>query len=320
MEEHFYQKTWFKNTVLIGIPTIISTIGVIISYVDGVLKGFLIATSVILFIVFAILVIVFSNMEDKKGKEIENLKHEIDIRAAETIELKALFLHMENNYQTSLYTISSLSSMFEIWSKNINSFASNIKRNGEVSDKAWDKVRLMDTICKNCKSMIQKYCNDFDDSKVSVGFISYRKDDNGKEWVHMISHSNPGSTRPSSAKEEVELSQCLYHYGDLIKRKATDIELAMNNNEILHIFNRVSTTCDLSKYTQYIAIPVYCTSNKLLGIFQVVTKYDYKIEEDGKDLRTFVTSHIIPYSNLIVLVDKIYKGLYINPIIINKED
>lgn len=320
-KEHFYQKTWFKNAILVGVPTIISALGVVLSVItNNVAKAVIVAINIFLFIIFAIMIYIFSNLEDKKEKEFNKLKSELDQKIIEINDLKTLFLHVENTYQTSLYTISSLSNMFELWAKNINSFAKNIKLNGIVSDKAWDKIKIMDSICLNCKTMIQKYCSDIDDSKVSVGFISYRKDASGEEWVHMISHSNSGSTRPSSAKEETKLSQCLYHYGDLIKAQVTDIEVATNNEKIQRIFKKVSFNCDLDKYTQYIAIPVYCTSNKLLGIFQIVTKYGYVIEKEPSALLSFATTHIVPYSNLIVLIDKIYKGLYISPKAISKED
>lgn len=33
MRQHFYQKNWFKNTILISIPTLISVIGIIISII-----------------------------------------------------------------------------------------------------------------------------------------------------------------------------------------------------------------------------------------------------------------------------------------------
>lgn len=76
---------------------------------------------------------------------------------------------------------------------------------------------------------------------------------------------------------------------------------------------------DLTKYTQYVAIPLYCKSGNLLGILQIVTKNGYIIEEDKLKFQQFVTDTIIPFSNLIVLIDKIHKGLYLNPIKINKE-
>lgn len=320
MKEHFYEQLWFKNTILIGIPTLISAFGVFISITNNkVVKGIIITLIIILLILFAILVIVYSNMDDKKFKEINDLNARIDQLVVKGADLTTCLAHVENNYKTSIYTISSFSKMFELWSKNINSFASNAKNNGFVSDKAWDKIKIMDSICSECKQMITQYCNDYDQSKVSVGFISYRIDTDGNEWVHLISHSNSESMRPSACKEEEKLSDCLYHYGDLIKRKARDIEVATNNEEVLHIFREATNGCNLNKYTQYIAIPVYCSSNKLLGVFQVVAKYDYIIEDTKKDLIEFASRHIVPYSNLIVLVDKIYKGLYINPSEIKKE-
>lgn len=314
MKKHFYHKLWFKNTILITIPAIIAFLSLIISLSSNdVLNAIFVATCFFLTICFIFAVVIFSNQDEKINQEYEKL-------ANEKIELANILAHMENNYKTSIYTISTFSSLAEKWAKNINSFATNVKNNGTVSDKAWNKIKLMDSICSHCKKMIEQYCNNYDDSKISVGFISYRKDDNNEEWVHMVAHSNPNSSRPNSCKEECKLSECLYHYGDLIKDKITDIEVARNNEEILRIFHNVSRGNQLDKYTQYIAIPVYCTSNRLLGIFQVVTKYNYYIEIEKIDLIRFATSNIIPYANLIVLIDKIYKGLYVSPSRINKEE
>ncbi len=135
----------------------------------------------------------------------------------------------------------------------------------------------------------------------------------------MSSHSSPIAIRPNACKNRVKLSECIYHYADLIKNQLSDLEIAMDHEEILRIFKRVSNTSDLEKYTQYIAIPLYCKSGQLLGIFQIVTKHDYIIETDDMKMRQFVTDMIIPFANLVVLTDKIYKGLYINPVEINEE-
>ena len=190
---------------------------------------------------------------------------------------------------------------------------------GYVSDKAWNKIKIIDAICVSTKNIIQQYCNDFNNANISVSYVSYIKDKNDEEWIHMVSHSSGMSFRPNACKCEVKLSDCIYHYADLIRCRLSDFEIAMNNEEILRIFKKVSITSDLSKYTQYIAIPLYCKSGKLLGIFQIVTKYGYIIETDRDKMRTFITDAIIPFSNMIILADKIYKGLYINPIQINKE-
>lgn len=312
MGKQFYQKTWFKNTLFISISTAISVIGILISIFSGSIKNVLICISIVLLFIQIYAIIRYGNEEDKIYKQLQESE-------LKNNSLTAILAHMENDYKTVTSEVSAFSEMAEKWASQINSFANNIKQYGSVSDKAWNKVKIIDSICIYTRSVIQQYCNNFDNSNISVGYISYNKDINGEEWIHMICHSNPMSIRPNACRSKVKLSDCHYHYADLIRAKLSDIEIAMNNEEILRIFNKVSISSDLGKYTQYIAIPLYCKSGNLLGIFQIVTKNGYIIENDRIKIQQFVTDTIIPFSNLIVLTDKIYKGLYISPTKINKE-
>ena len=51
-KEHFYQKTWFKNAILVGVPTIISALGVVLSVItNNVAKGVIVAINIFLFII-----------------------------------------------------------------------------------------------------------------------------------------------------------------------------------------------------------------------------------------------------------------------------
>ena len=313
MKKYFYQKTWFKNTILISIPTIISALGVMISIFNNIIfiTGSICLIAVLL-IALICSVIHYGNEEDKIYDNMDKLKDKNE-------QLTSILAHMENDYKTVTSEISAFSEMIEKWAGTINSFANNIKENGCVSDKAWNKIKITDAICVSTKNIIQQYCNNFNNANISVSYISYTMDKNNEEWIHMVSHSSGMSLRPNACKCEVKLSECIYHYADLIREKLSDIEIAMNNEEILRIFKNVSLTSDLSKYTQYIAIPLYCKSGKLLGIYQIVTQYGYIIETDRDKMRAFITDSIIPFSNMIILTDKIYKGLYINPKKINKE-
>lgn len=309
MKEHFYQKTWFKNTILITLPSLISTIGVIISLVNTLsdtIKNTLIIVIIALMIILIIAVILFSAQDDK-------IYNDYQISLNDNQKLLAVVARLNNDLKTNNHIITAFSEISEKWSKNINSFANNVIQRKIISDKAWDKIKYFDTICLQCKNMIIQHCNNPDTSKISVSFVSYRENENGDKFIHMIAHSNPESTRPNACKKEEKLSDSNYYYANLIKEKYSDIDVAVNNGEILTKFNKITKNTDLSKYTQYIAIPVYCTSNKLLGIFQVVTKYDYIIEQDEISLRKFAEEKIIPFSNLIVLIEKINKGLYVTP-------
>lgn len=302
-KQKIIQKGWFKNLILIGFPATISAIGVIITLVPTLPET--IKNTLIILIIFSIFihiwfVMFFSKQEEKIF--------------GENKKLTTILAHLENKLITSRFTITIISEFTENWAKNINSFSHKISANQKISDTYWDKIKYFDSICVQCKNMIKKYCNDEDNSKISVGFVIYKEDEHGEKYIHMVAHSNPESTRPRACKQKEEkLSESIYHYADLIKEEHAGIEVAVNNEEILRIFRNTSRTTDLSKYTQYIAIPVYCSSNKLLGIFQIVTKYNYTIEKNKIELIKFAEENIIPFSNLIVLVDKIGKGLYTNP-------
>ncbi len=313
MKEHFYQKTWFKNLILIIIPTFISVLGIIIADAPDNIKGILIFITILSLLVLIGFVIFFGNQEDDIYKELQNEK-------LNNLYLTNILAHMENIYKTNTYEIESFSKIFETWAIAINSFANNVRNNGYVSNKSWDKIKYIDSICVCCRNIIEQYCNKVDNSNVLVSYISYTKDINGDEWVYMISHSNPISLRPEACKKKVKLNECVYHYADLIKSGFSDMEIALDNNEIQRIFKKVSINTDLSKYTQYVAIPLYCNSGNLLGIFQIVTKNGYIIEDKKEQMERFITDNIMPLSNLIILTDKIYKGLYINPTDIKKEE
>ena len=313
MREHFYQKTWFKNTMLILIPTLISVAGIIASVLNKAT-----ATIIIICIVIVLLLIqMFSVI--KYGNEDDKIYNQLEKLAQNNNSLTAILAHMENDYKTVTSEVLAFSETSEKWAGLINSFANNIKENGCVSDKAWNKAKIIDAICINTRNVVQQYCNNFDNSKISVGYISYDIDEKGNEWVYMLSHSNPISIRPNACKGREPLLKSDYYYSELIRNGFTDIEIAMNNEEILRIFKKVSLSSDLSKYTQYIAVPLYCKSGNLLGVLQIVTNNGYIIENDRVKMRQFVTDNIIPFSNLIVLADKIYKGLYASPTKINRE-
>lgn len=307
MKTKFYLKLWFKNILFIGLPTIISILGVLISFLDQKYSQLLIFSILFLMICLIISVVFYSNQEDKMNKELKELTDK-------NKSLNTILFKLDNLSKTNAYIVNAFSECAESWSKNLNTFANEVKGSGKVSEKCWDKIKLYDTLCVQCRDTIKKYCGKDDNSKVSVGFISYTEDKDGTAWVKMIAHSNPESTRPHSFGKLEKLAESRYYYADLIKENNSNIDLAVNNEEILRKFKNVSLTTDLSKYTQYIGIPVYCSSKKRLGIFQVVTKYEYIIEKDRVSLEKFATDFIIPYINLIILIDKINKGLYVKPI------
>ena len=308
MKKAFYEKTWFKNLIVIGIPAIISVIGMLISIIgNNTIKIAFIIFSIFSFFVLVAFMIHYSKQDDIMEEKLQGLEKDNQ-------DLKIIVNHLELENKSNMQTINTISSFTEIWARNINAFANDVQRTGSALVKYWDRVLLYNSVCEKCRDSIEAYVGCADHTKISVGFIEYSVSDDKEEWVAFIAHSNPESTRPRAFDKKEKLTESIYHYAQLMRDKNSDIEVASNNEEILRIFKPVSTGTDLSKYTQYIAIPVFCSKKKMLGVFQIVTKYGYVIVEDKVGLKTFAESNLIPFSNLIVLIDKIGKGLYAKPI------
>ena len=308
MKKVFYKKTWFKNLILIGIPAIISFIGVLISIIGNrTIKVAFIIISFFCFFILVAFMVYYSKQDDIIEEKLRDLEKDNQ-------DLNIIINHLEHESKSNMHTINTISHFTEIWARNINAFANDVQRTGSALVKYWDKVFLYNSVCEKCRDSIEAYVGCVDHTKISVGFIEYSVNDDKEEWVDFIAHSNPESTRPRAFDKKEKLTESIYYYAQLMRDKNSDIEVASNNEEILRIFKPVSTGTDLSKYTQYIAIPVFCSKRKMLGVFQIVTKYGYVIVEDKVGLKTFAESNLIPFSNLIVLIDKIGKGLYVKPI------
>jgi hypothetical protein len=306
-EKMFYEKTWFKNLIVIGIPAVISVIGVLISIIgNNTIKISFIIFSIISFLVLIAFMVYYSKQDDMNEEKIRNLEKENQ-------DMKVIINHLELENRSNMQTINTISSFTEIWARNINAFANDVQRTGTALVKYWDKALLYDSVCEKCRDTIEAYVGSVDHTKISVGFIEYSINDDKEEWVAFIAHSNPESTRPRAFDKREKLTESIYHYAQLMRDKNSDIEVASNNEEILRIFKPVSTGTDLTKYTQYIAIPVFCSKKKMLGVFQIVTKHGYVIIDDKVGLKSYAESNLIPFSNLIVLIDKIGKGLYAKP-------
>ncbi len=308
MKKAFYQRTWFKNVIVIGIPAIISIIGILISIVESnTIKAVFIIFSVFSFLTLIAFMVYYSKQDDLLEEKILSLKKDNQ-------DMKIILDHLELENKSNVQTINTITRFTEVWSKNINAFANDVKNTGTAFAKYWDKETLFNSVCEKCRDTIEAYVGRVDHMKVSVGFIEYILTDNDEEYVSFIAHSNPESTRPRAFGKREQLSECTYHYAQLMREKNSEIEVACNNEEIRRIFKLVSVGNDLAKYAQYIAIPVFCSQRKMLGIFQIVTKYDYVIVGDKVGLQSFAENKLIPFSNLIVLIEKISKGLYAKPI------
>lgn len=302
-----------KNIILIGIPTIISALGIIITY-DSVekFKNLFIYITLILLIFFIICVVYYGKLERKEQTECDNLKSKNKELQNKIEELMTTITSIKNLLNTNNRIVTSFVSIIEPWTNSINKIANDIKNRGKANEKDWDYEKICSDICVGCKDTIKQFIQNSNDTDISVGFIRYLTLED-KEYVKMIAHSSPPTAKPDIFDVQELLSDCNYQYAKLIKNKTRDIFVLENNEKIMQTFHRKHPDTDLSKYTQYIAVPILCSKNKSLGVLQITTKYGCEIMETSVDLKKFGETYITPFVELLVLVEKIQKGIFIKP-------
>lgn len=311
--DNFMNKPVIKNLILIGIPTIISAIGIVMTSESfSNLKDVFIFITIGLLIAFIVFVIYYAKI-DKKEFDDYNLLLEKNNDLKNTInDLMSTITSIKNLLNTNNSIVTSFVSIIEPWTLSINKIANDIKNSGRANEKDWDYEKICTDICIGCKDMIKQFIQVSSDTDVSVGFIKYYSD-NDNECIKMIAHSSPPTAKPDIFDVQELLSECNYQYARLIKTKTRSILALENNERIRQCFYRKHDNTDLSKYTQYIAIPILCSRNKNLGVLQVTTKYGCVIMDTEVDLKKFGETYITPFVELLILVEKIQKGIFIKP-------
>lgn len=288
-----------KNLILIGIPTVISTLGILMGLdILSDFKNIIIVVSVLLLIVFVIFLLYYSKQEKELQIELNNMKM--------TISTMGKILGINSK------TVISIVGLLENWNRDINKIANDITKSGSANETDWNYEKICTDICISCKDAIVKFTGIEDETDISVSLIKYYKNlDN--EYVKMIAHSSPQTAKPDVFGKEELLEECKYQYARIIREKNRGIFVLENTSKIKQEFYKKKPETDLAKYSQYIAIPVICSSNKFLGVLQITTKHDYKIMNTDVELEKFSETYMTPFIELLVLAEKVKKGIFVKP-------
>ena len=103
-----------------------------------------------------------------------------------------------------------------------------------------------------------------------------------------------------------------YHDADLFKKSKADIEVLKNKDEIGNAF-LFGKSANRDKYSQYIAIPIFCADRKMIGLLEITCLNETYLAVSERELKEIASKYFGPYTFLILLLHKLEKALLAMP-------
>lgn len=148
------------------------------------------------------------------------------------------------------------------------------------------------------------------------------EDDATEEYVVTVAYANKKKIKPSIYKikrkiRENDKDTQVFHDIDLFNKKSADIEILVDSDEIDAAFGyetKEQRNKNKKKYSQYIAIPVFCNENKMIGLIEIVCLNNTKLANDKEEIDDIISRFIIPYSYLTLVFHKMERALVAKPL------
>lgn len=252
-------------------------------------------------LVYIIYVIYISYLERK-----QNIENNIIQKLQEDIKHKSSQIEI---YQTVLESINSL---MNISQKEINALSKEIISSNNLDLLNWNFESISSYICKDVVAILNKVSKSGTD--ISVNIYMRHKKKTGKrtsDCIRMIAHSGGTNSIPSILNTDIPLKKKKdWQYAKLFLRNNPKIIVYSTEDEIMKNFDFNGSPNKYSgEYTQYIGIPISCSSGYILSSLEIISHHGTIIADTNEEILNIINKYIIIYRNYALLTHKIEKGL-----------
>ena len=199
---------------------------------------------------------------------------------------------------------------FETNSNRFFRLIKNARLFNKIDLNIWNKDMISDYICSSIKEIITGIAETGKDFDVNL-IIPMQTYHNTTKYF-MISDASDG-VKPEIYHAELSESEAQkYYFGKLFKKEISEYEVLMNKEEI----NREFFWKDphhKGKYEQYIALPIFCDSHKMIGLLEICAEKDCFITHDYDNMVNIINQHIKCYADYYLMAYKIEQAVSFVP-------
>lgn len=251
---------------------------------------------IVLTILYIIYVIYIAYTERKKSQE------EIEIsKLKEQIETYSCCTNTYDKVLTSINTIINNSQ------KEINKISSS--KNLHLDD--WNFECVSSYICNDILNIMKSISKSGEDISVNI-YVRFKKKDlkRNNDYIKMIAHSGGTNSDPSILYQDIPLKKKSdWQYAKLFLKNNPKIIVYSSEEQIKKNFSFNGEPNDYTgEYTQYIGIPISCSSGRILSSLEIVSHHGTIIADTANELLEIVNKYLMVYRNYALLTHKIEKG------------
>lgn len=286
----------FIKALLLGITTLI--IGAICSAMgqwdfknDAFLKYKLIA--LIFFVVIYIIIIAYYSTNEVNEKKIALIYAKQNLAFEEVM--------------SGLMSLSKKSA--EGANKVIKSIINDKKANLEL----WSFDQACFWICKNIYDLLCELGNGRD---FEVVYDRLDESIKPEKEIYANSYANKDTKRPTLYGRKRSIQDDSYHDAELFKQNQSDVEVVIGSEEIDKVFGHKTKdkrNKNKKKYNQYIAIPIFCNDEKMVGLLEIICLNKTSLGESEEEIREIVSKYFMTYAFFILVLHKLEKALIAQP-------
>lgn len=134
--------------------------------------------------------------------------------------------------------------------------------------------------------------------------------------IYANAYANKDTKKPSLYGKKRNIQDDSYHDAELFKLNQADTEVIIGSEEIDKVFGHKTKdkrNRNKKKYNQYIAIPIFCNDEKMIGLFEIVCLNKTCLGETEEEVREVVSKYFVTYTFFMLFLHKLEKALIAKP-------
>lgn len=280
---------WVKNTVLTVLPFTYSILGSILASmiyentINSIFNSAYFWIAIIMLVIDIVAIVYFGRIEHRIKNDIDNadvLRNELKLAQAAIRTASHIVRENSHMFHELVYNKHGHSDIID-WRLLYNNGA---------------------TICSELHTFVSKIA--LSGSQFSVS-IMFRRKENQVNGFTMIARCAPDDMDyvPRSYHSFVSESEARdYFYKTIFDTAPNSSVVLASKEDVAKCFVNIDET--KVDYSQFVAVPIACKHNKIVGVLQIAAYEDSMIASDKKTLKKLAEKYFSLYAHLALLCDK----------------